>query len=104
MLQQVPVAALRSRLDNKIWMDEQVDQTMFSVKPSNLLFPKADRIIIENPENRVILRTSHRKLENLSDKKSITMQHPPRCGSRCPTFGTDMSKKKSKASNQSALR
>ncbi len=34
-------------------------------------------------------------------KYGITVQQPPRCGSRCATFGTDMSYENSRSSNHS---
>ena len=34
-------------------------------------------------------------------KYGITVQQPPRCGSRCATLGTDMSYEMSRSSNQS---
>src|SRR5438874_1513818 len=37
-------------------------------------------------------------------KYGMTVQQPPGCGSRCETFGNDMSYEKSKASYQSAFR
>jgi len=68
MVEQCFVRALRLRLQDVIWVDNDTNQPMVSLDTSDLFFPKFDGIITQDIEECVVLRTGKWKLDDLSDE------------------------------------
>src|SRR5437667_5740022 len=69
MVQQRPIRVSRPPLRHVVGMDQKTHQAMSLRDESNLSLPEIYRVLVEDVEERVILRRGQRQLQNSADEE-----------------------------------